>query len=161
VAEHFLRQPSVNMALFVYVQFLHARAGRPPRPKDLCSEQALRHYTQYVQELPLQVETEYLYGASAVQIRLRELAVVEMTEEQRMITVLMDEQCVSATPLFRYCAAEVAHLPTVATYYYSAARPAYARHAEFYDRQWGDFIPAVLRQSFVTRRVIHQERSSL
>lgn len=144
----FILDHGLDPAAYIHVQFMHRRGLRPPAPTTLYSAAALARYeAQRELEVP-NILVDWDRQKRSLDMRVAELRrnYPQAEDWRRITTALHDQQQVTASSLFRYCAAVRCGLQAVAAYYFKAALAQYVVQARQYDAAIGDAIPSELRQ---------------
>jgi hypothetical protein len=136
-----------NPATYLQVQFQETNGRASPRPPQLLSNEAVGRYRAYLLRADEILKKDLERGAQHFNRRLHQLATARGTQEQKIITALMDEVTVQACVLYRYCVAAKFNITLAMQRYYAAALQQYLFQADLYDRAWGtEIIPDQLRQ---------------
>ena len=155
VANVLLRE-QFDPATYLQVQFQETNGRSSPKPSQLVSNEAIARYRAYLLRADEILKKELERAEHHLHRRLMQLALARGTQEQKIITALMDETAVQACVLYRYCVAAKFNIAVAMQRYYSAALQQYLFQADLYYRAWGlEIIPDHLRQEARRLRAAH------
>lgn len=152
MAKFMLEQRIANYLAFIQLQFEQLGSGALcPPPKQCYGPAALRRWRDDERQGPQALATAtcgFEFQQRHAQQQLQEAtafaATAGWTDEERDRYVLLNEDN-QLSALFRYSMAVRSRRPEVAQQFEAAAVLEYLFGRELYDRVWGEFIPAELR----------------